>query len=58
MNHSNWTRKVFLLHKAVILRLMADFAIKKIGSSVIKIGKERIRDLTGDVRFPEVDHLG
>ena len=28
------------------------------GSSVIKIGKGRIRDLTGDVRFLEVDHLG
>ena len=50
MNHRNWTRKVFLLHKAVILRLMSDFAIKKLdllwwklakeaGSSVIKIGK-------------------
>jgi len=30
MNHLNWTRKVFLLHKAVILRLMADFAIKEL----------------------------
>ena len=28
------------------------------GSSLIKIGKGRIQDLTGDVRLPEVDHLG
>jgi len=31
---------------------------QKAGSSLIKIGKGRIRDLTGDARFPEVDHLG
>jgi len=31
---------------------------QKAGSSLIKIGKGRIQDLTGDVRLPEVDHLG
>ena len=29
-SETNWTRKAFLLHKTVILRLMADFAIKKL----------------------------
>ena len=29
-SQTNWTRKAFLLHKAVILHIMADFAIKKL----------------------------
>jgi len=48
-------------HKAVILRLMKDFAIRKssnehrffvVVTSLNKIGEERIRDLTGDTPFP------
>ena len=31
---------------------------QKAGSSLNKVGKGRIQDLTGDVRLPEVDHLG
>ena len=33
-------------------------ANQQAGSSLIKIGNGKIRDLTGDVRFPEVDHVG
>ena len=33
-------------------------ATRKLDLPLIKIGKVRIRDLTGDTRFPEVDHLG
>ena len=49
------------LHKAVVLRLMEDFATKKSSNKhgffvavtfLIKIGEERIQDLTGDILFP------
>ena len=39
-SQTNWTRKAFLLHKAVILRLMADFATRKLIAFSWKLAKD------------------
>ena len=65
MGHSDFTRPTGHEgpppHEAIILRLMEDFASKKLSNeygffaavaSLNKIGERRIRDLTGDIPFP------
>ena len=44
-NQTNWTRKAFLLHKVVILRLMEDFAIKKLDLLWWKLARDWEPDL-------------
>ena len=69
ISHPNWTRKVFLLHKAVILYLMANFSIKELDLLWSKLARDwlppeswifrnqnwqrKIQDLTGDSAFPK-----